>query len=163
MSQQSPFNNVTHTRSRQMSLSEVPWQKAAFWKVWTNKVSAEGLTSKEHQTDLSSLCFCAMKISLHLMHISSNTNTTRSTSLLPAYVVKVTLWVEWEHHLYAYAHQTNEFEFSPVGQSVSLSRKQMKMGTERRIYSVTLTKTKNLRCIIRLQSRLRAGTCQLAN
>lgn len=33
----------------------------------------------------------------------------------------------------------------------------------RRIYSVTLTKTKNLRRIIRLQSRLWAETCQLAN
>lgn len=134
-----------------MNLSEVTQQRAAFCKVWTCKV-CEGLTSEECQVDVSSLRFCAIKISLHLMHISSCTSTTCCVSCIR--VGKVTLWVEREHHLYAYAHQTNESGFSPVGQSVSLSRKQMKMGTERRIYSVTLTKTENVRSIIRLQSRL---------
>lgn len=47
MTQQSPCNNVRGIRSTQMNLSEVTQQRATFWKVWTSKVSEEGLTSKE--------------------------------------------------------------------------------------------------------------------
>lgn len=153
MTQQSSCNNVTDIRRMQVTLWCHIWKRVTFWKVWTRKVSEDGLTSDECQADLLSLCFCAIKISRHLVHIST---------LSFLYVGKVTL-LERQHHLYAYAHQTNECRFSPVGQSLLISRNQMKMGTERRIYSVTLTKTKNLRCIIRLQSRLQAEICQLAN
>lgn len=76
MTQRSPCNNVTdiifwaHRRICQK------WHNSKTEKVWTSKVSEDGLTSKECQTDLSSPCFCAIKINLLLMHISSCTSTT---------------------------------------------------------------------------------------
>lgn len=164
MTQQSPCNNATDIQSTQVNFSEVTQQKAAFWKVWTGKSFWRWFDiKKESSMDLSSPCVWAIKISLRLMHISSSTSTTCSPL--------ASLYTCWKGHLVG-GKRTSSICICPSDQwirilaswPVSLTqRKAMEMGTERRIYSATLTKTKNLRCIIRLQSRLRAGTCQLAN
>lgn len=95
------------------------------------------------------------------MQISScnldNLHAGKRGTAFPVYMLERSLcgWKEKIIYMMIFSfHQTNESGISPVGQSVSISKKQMKMGSEREIYSVTLTKTKNLRCIIRLQSRL---------